>query len=401
MKQLGFFSKKEVESTTRLDGKALTCTACGLHHNCKSPRMLPFGNFRKKIMCIGEAPGDQEDQYNKPFQGKAGKLLQRTLKGMKIDLFDDCLSLHAVNCKPSSKGTSNYEIDCCRRLVTAAIEKHKPKLIILFGNDAVYSIIGHRWKKDLGGITKWRGWRIPDQDFQCWITPVFHPSYVEHSDGTEVTTVWENDLKEALEVLDVPFPIVKEPEIEILTDLSLLDELEPTDIAIDFETTGLKPHAAGHKIISMAIADSADHAFAFLMPESRNERRPVLNILSERMFGKMAHNMKFEEAWATVRLRQPIENWLWDSMQAAHVLDNRPGVTGLKFQTYVHFGVIDYASEVGPYLQSKGDSANEINRIQELLQKPNGKNTLLHYNALDAVYEYRLAALQRENILPF
>ncbi len=41
--------------------------------------------------------------------------------------------------------------------------------------------------------------------------------------------------------------------------------------------------------------------------------------------------MKYEDTWSREKLKQQGKGWLWDSMIAAHILDNRPGVTGLKF----------------------------------------------------------------------
>lgn len=399
----GFFSKKETESSSRPDGKPLSCTACGLYRDCHSPRMLPYGGFRKGIMCIGEAPGEQEDINGKPWQGKTGRLLQKTFQGLGISLFEDCISLNAVHCRPheksSNRAPTNYEIDCCRRKTLHYIQEYQPKVIFLFGNSAVYSLIGHRWKKDLGGITKWRGWRIPDQDFHSWLIPAFHPSYVERGDAKEIETVWLNDLKAGLEVLKKEFPTYKEPEIEIISDLRPLRKIKSGRVVVDFETTGLKPHAPGHRIVSCAVADTPDHAYSFLMPETRGERLPLIELLQNPEVGKIAQNMKYEDTWAEVRLRTTIENWWWDTMLATHILDNRPGVCGLKFQTYVQFGVVDYSSEVSPWLTSKGDSANEMNRILELIEKPGGATKLLTYGGMDTINTYRLA--EKQNILPF
>jgi len=83
----GFFTKKEVESITRPGGKAGTCVTCGLHRTCTTPQMKPFGNFKKKILNIGEAPGEVEDKVGRPWQGKVGKLLQRTYASLGVDLF--------------------------------------------------------------------------------------------------------------------------------------------------------------------------------------------------------------------------------------------------------------------------------------------------------------------------
>jgi DNA polymerase len=402
-----FSSRKLLAAPLRADGKILSCVSCGLYKECKSPKMQPFGNFKKKILNIGEAPGETEDERGKPWQGKTGRLLVETYKKVGIDLFEDCLNINSVNCRPIEDGgnitPSNYQIDCCRKNVLRIIMDYKPKVIALFGNSAVYSIIGHRWKKDLGGIMKWRGWTIPDRDFNCWICPTFHPSYIERSDNIADKTIWLDDLTQITEKAKEKMSIYTEPIIDIIEDLNVLINLRGIDrIAIDYETTGLKPHASGHRIVCASVADSENHAYAFLMPQTREGMRPFVTLLANPAIGKMAHNMKFEEAWSVVRLRQPVQNWIWDSMLAAHIFDNRPGITSLKFQTYVQFGIVDYASEVSPYLQAKDNiDGNAINQIFKLVEKPGGKDMLLRYNALDTIYEYRLAMKQQKQILPF
>jgi uracil-DNA glycosylase len=403
-----FFTKKQTESISRPDGKGYTCVACGLYKTAKTPRMKPFGNFKKGIMCIGEAPGEVEDRVGKPFQGKTGKLLEQTLMKLGVNLFEDCININACYCRPmdddgGNRAPTNYEIESCRRTTLQYVREYKPKVIILLGNSAVYSVIGHRWKRDLGGITKWRGWTIPDQDLTCWVCPTFHPSYVERTETTDVSTIWIDDLKRAIACLKTPFPKYKEPTIDIIEDLTVLNTIKGGDVAVDYETTGIKPHAEGHRIVCAAVADTPDHVYAFMMPPSKQARKPFLDLLTNEQVGKIAQNMKFEDTWSIVRLRQQVVNWVWDTMLATHVMDNRPGITGLKFQVYVQFGIPDYDSDVAPYLSAKdNNNANALNRILDVLNLPGGKNMLLKYCALDSVYEYRLARLQQsEIILPF
>lgn len=410
----GFFTKKETASKTRPDGKVYSCVACGLYKKCTHPRMKPFGNFKKGILNIGEAPDAVEDQDGRPWQGKSGKLLQKTYKKLGIDLFEDCLNIFAVHCFPmdedeDARVPSNFEVECCRRAVLQTVMEYKPKVIILLGSTAVYSLIGHHWKKDLGSITKWRGWSIPDQDFNTWICPTFHPNVIDPPRNNQSIlveeTIWIQDLKQAFEKIKEPFPVHVEPKIEIITDLTILNTINE-EIAFDYETTGLKPHATGHRIICCSIATSEKHAYVFMMPQTKRERLPFINLLANPKIGKVAQNMKFEEAWSLVKLNQPVQNWAWDSMLASHVLDNRPGVTGLKFQVYVQFGIIDYSSEIGPYLGADDNTnANAINRVHLLLNKPGGKEKLMKYCAYDAIYEYRLSKKQRnliyEDCLPF
>lgn len=399
------YMKKEKTTKSRPDGKSYNCVSCGLYKDCITKRMQPYGEFKKGILNIGESPGEVEDKSGMPFQGRTGKLLQRTYRRLGIDLFEDCLNINAVNCRPLDNETpSNFQIECCRKRVLQVIEEYKPKVIILLGNSAVYSLIGHRWKKDLGGITKWRGFTIPDQDFQCWICPTFHPSYVERStDGAE-ETVWRNDLKQAFELLEIvnhPFLVYKKPEISIITDLTRLDQIKEV-FAIDFETTGRKSHAKGQRIVSCAIATDEDHALAFMLPKTRDEIQPLVRLLENPHVAKYGQNIKFETAWAEVRLKSKIQNWVWDTMLASHIYDNRQGITSLKFQTYVQFGVVDYSSDVEPYLKAADNkNANALNRIIELISTEEGKGKLLTYNGYDAINTYRLAILQRNQLLPF
>lgn len=402
----GFFTKKETETIDRIDGKTLSCFSCGLFKKCLSPKMPPYGNFKKKILNIGEAPGEVEDRSGKPFQGVTGTLLRKMYRNLGIDLFEDCLNINAVHCRPVEAGENreptNYEIECCRKTTLQTIYEYKPKVIVLLGNSAVYSIIGHRWKKDLGGITKWRGWSIPDRDMAAWICPTFHPSYVERAEASDVELIWKQDLQQAIECSKTPLPPYVEPTIEEIKDLSVLNTITSGMIAFDYETTGLKPHAEGHRIVCCSIANSENHAYVFMMPLSKIERKPFTDLLANPNVSKIAHNMKYEEAWSFVRLKQPVENWYWDTMQATHILDNRVGVTSLKFQAYVQFGIVDYASALDFYLKPKTiEGANDKNKIFELLQTPDGKKKLLKYCGLDAIYEYRLAMKQLENFLPF
>jgi uracil-DNA glycosylase family 4 len=418
----GFFSKKETESKSRPNGKLLSCTSCGLYQNANTAKMKPYGDYQKGIMVIGDAPASKDDDAGIPWQGKSGKYLQRAFKSLGIDLFIDCISINSASCHPVNDNgnfrlPTNFEMDNCRRFVLAAIEKYKPKAMILLGASAVYSVIGHRWKKDLGGIEKWRGWAIPDQDFKTWICPTFHPSDILRaiennkfgSDDIVDIVVWKKDLKAAFEKAKVSLPVYKEPVIDIIEDLSVLgdpkfgrsDYYVIPQTAFDYETTGLKPHAEGHRIVCAAIADSQDHAYAFMMPEDKAFRKPFLKYLGNQGIAKIAQNMKFEHTWSKVRLNKTVKGWAWDTMLASHILDNRTGVTGLKFQTYVQFGIVNYDSEVSPYLApEKSVSANDINQIDKLLAIPGGKEKLLTYCGYDAVYEYRLAMLQRKIMEP-
>jgi len=108
--------------------------------------------------------------------------------------------------------------------------------------------------------------------------------------------------------------------------------------------------------------------------------------------------MKFEQNWSVERVGTPVYGWEWDSMQAAHILDNRKGITGLKFQAYVNFGLIDYDSHIEGWLKGGGEQgANSINKVRELVEKK-GPDELLTYCGLDSLLEFKLAEIQRKEL---
>ncbi len=396
----GFFTKKETQSTSRPDGKKHSCYSCGLFRNVKNPKMQPWGKFNKRILIIGESPSNIDDQKGIMWQGKDGVLLNETLNELGIDLFKDCLSINALDCR-TNKAPKNHEIDCCRKFTLSVIKQYKPKVIIVLGTAALYSLIGHRWKKNFGSINKWRGWTIPDQDLKVWICPIFHPSYILHAqDRTEFRTVWIQDLKKAIKYRNKKFLKHKEPKIKILkeNELKVLSTIKKGIAVFDYETTGLKPHAKEHKIVSASIAYTKDKCYSFLMPKKKKNLKYFTDFLMNPAIRKIAQNMKYEDTWTNVILGIKIENWYFDTIQATHILDNRSDITSLDFQTYVQFGIIDYSSEIKPYLQSVKEGGNSMNRILELISTKDGLKKLLIYGGYDSIYEYRLALIQQKQM---
>ncbi len=374
------------------------CVKCKLWENCKSPKIKPVGDFKKGIINIGSSPSLREDETKKIWYGPGGHLLREQYKKIGIDLFEDCLNMFAVSCRTKDEEDNDRvpslkEIEYCyNTVVYNTIKKYKPHLVVLFGDVALKSVIGMRWKKELGSINKWRGFMIPDRDFQCWIYSVYHPD--DLIDDDVLTMLFKKDLEKLSYLIENQMPAYKTPEIEVIKDLSVLCKIKDV-CAIDYETTGIKPYGEGHKIVCVSVADSENHAFVFLTPKTRRELKPFLDLLGNPSILKVGHNIKYEDMWSKVYFDQSVEGWYWDTMLMSHVLDNRDGITSLKFQTYINFGIIDYASEIEPYLKADDSkNGNAFNSVMQLLSNENWKDKLLKYCGFDAVYTYRLWKIQ-------
>lgn len=408
-KDTGFFSLAETESKTRPGGKNFTCASCGLYKTAHTPRMEPFGDFDKKIMVIGDFPSERDDNRGQYWTDHGGSILRREFKRNHIDLDIDCISIYAISCcvieDQSQRNPTIKEIQSCRSRVLQTIERYKPRTIVLVGEYALHSLIGHVYKKDLGSIAKWRGLHIPDKQYNAWICPIHSPDYIEKQDALEYQTIWKEDVKAALETRNMLFPSFSE-EIEILeTEQKIVANLSDIfinskSIAIDYETTGLKPHdTKNHKIVCMSICTDYGKVIVFPLPKSNRGKKLLQQILQSEKIGKIAQNLKFEHTWTFNILGYEIKNWVWDTMLATHILDNRPDITGLKFQTYAQFGIAGYEEETNSYIKSADPkNSNSTNKILELKEGTPLWRKLLKYCGKDSLYTYKLAMMQMEKI---
>lgn len=398
---MGFIDLKKYQTKKRVSKIAL-CGRCKLNKGCVSPNMKPTGLGKKDILFVAEAPGKQEDKRGEQLIGKAGRTLRKITKRKGIDL-DDCRKINAVNCRPpKNRNPSTQEIECCRPNVWKEITDRNPKVIILLGHFAVESVIGNFWKKELGGITKWRGWTIPDQKLKAWICPTYHPSYLNYEKNPALENIFTSDIENAIHMLNHPVPDYGEEQsrVKIIKDTrKILEKLEdirlsqPPLLTYDYETTGLKPHAKGHEIVCCSISTSPDSAMSFPM-RSNKVKAAFRKILADNVIKKIASNMKFEELWNRVKLRIASNGWIWDTMLASHVLDNRRYITSLKFQAYVRYGIADYDSHLTPYLESREEEgANAFNDIHRA-----DLDDVLTYCGVDSMLEHRLALDQMKEM---
>jgi DNA polymerase len=430
-----FFSDTELDQIDRTVKFPNACNQCGLYRKCRSPKMKPTGKGKRKILFVAEAPGEEEDKLNTQLIGTAGKLLRQSLSEVLELNLDDCHKTNAINCRPTKDGSnrkpSPQEIKFCRQYLEEEIRSFEPTVIVLLGESAIQSFLFNRWKKGLGGsdknsgiVSKWRGWVIPDREYNAWVIPTFHPSYVARMkdaiDGFVVRKIFEDDLYKILEYENVGRPnllsleeeskkvqILTEP-YEIIAFLKRLLQNENTKYAVsfDYETTGIKPYKEGHDIICASVCLSNEgckplQATSFLLhknlPHVDKIRSLWIKFLQSKT-PKMAHNMKYEELWSRVILGTPVNNWFYDSMLGTHVEDNRPGICSLKFQAYVRLGIVDYDSVVESYLKSDEKESHSINRIHKCLGSPSLLHDLMLYNGLDSLFEFQLA-LQQNNVV--
>jgi DNA polymerase len=149
-----------------------------------------------KVMILGEAPGADEVEQEKPFIGKAGKLVRSTIEEFGYDETNYLIS-NVIPCRPEKNKfpkDKSLVINCFEMWLKNEINLMKPRCILLLGAQPLNYVLG------LKGITKMRGnwYNIPwNEDIQCM--PTFHPSYVQRKkymkEGLEIEEAFRDDIK--------------------------------------------------------------------------------------------------------------------------------------------------------------------------------------------------------------
>jgi uracil-DNA glycosylase family 4 len=402
----GFFPASEVSAKTgQRDCRAgiPKCGACGLYKTCKSPKMNPFGTGEIKILFIAEAPGIEEDQTGKPMQGRIGKWLSNFLDN-EFDLdISRCSKINAISCYPGNTSKGSFAEYCKPRLLSQ-VKDMSPSVIIPMGTAAVNGIVGSELGKDLESIAAYAGFAIPSQRYNAWVCPTYHPSFLfkrykdDYVEDTAAVSVFRNHIAAALPLVKKPVDIYRKEKLEEQVEIiysaaaakSRLKDLANKKglLAFDYETTGLKPDSEKQEIVSCSFCLDGTDTFAFMMDDSL---RPMLSrVLLNRDLRKVASNLKFEERWTMAKLGHGVAGWEWDTMIAAHCLDNRPGITSIKMQGYLMLGIVDYSSHIKPFLEAR--NSNGLNNIRKLDQA-----SLLLYNGMDSLLEYIVAKKQMES----
>ncbi len=376
------------------------CSACQLYKGCQSPKMEVYGSGRRKVLVVGEAPGKEEDEKGRPFIGKAGQRLRKTLQKIAVNL-DDCWTTNALICRPPDNAKpSKEQIGHCRPNIIRDIQELQPEVIILLGNAAIESVIGWLWKPDVGGIGKWCGWDIPCQQLNAWICPTWHPSFVmreEEKDRPDpvVPMFFEQHLRAAFSHDRRPYVTVPDynkcVRIELnanrAADWIMGMGIVAKPVAIDLENNPLKPDA-DHAYVRCCAVSNGTHAVAF--PWHGKAIRAMEGLIRSDV-PKIAANLKHEHRWCQKVFGRQVKNWAWDTMLAAHVLDNRPGTKGLDFLSFAVLGLGTHKAGMGQYL--KGTGGNGKNRIEEIELRQ-----LLEYCAKDALTEWHIAKKQADQL---
>ena len=111
------------------------CKKCRLWQGAK--HAVPGeGPLNAKVMLVGQNPGADEDELGRPFVGRAGKFLNKTLSEYAIKREDIFITNIVKHVSPKNRKPFDDEVATCLPYLTTQISFIKPKIIVLLGASA-------------------------------------------------------------------------------------------------------------------------------------------------------------------------------------------------------------------------------------------------------------------------
>lgn len=117
-----------------------TCQLCALHRTAK--QAVPgHGNPHADFVCVGEAPGANEDEQGLPFVGQAGQLLTKILAAISLSREDVFICNVLKHRPPGNRNPLPDEVAACSPYLVRQIELLQPKVIVALGTFAAQTLL--------------------------------------------------------------------------------------------------------------------------------------------------------------------------------------------------------------------------------------------------------------------
>lgn len=391
-----------------LKSKEKDCKLCDLHKTCKFSNKIPGRGSRNPTwMFIGQGPGEDEDKQGKNFVGRTGSLLVGSVQELGFDI-TKCRFENAVRCwsGEGNREPSPAEISACKPFLMKAIEKSKPKVIILLGNTALKAITGKT------GITRMRG-TVWEKDGIYYVA-TWHPSYLLYRKYDEkVLEQFCSDLRKAKNIVKEG---IKKPEDihlhtvmdydEAMDYFSYFEKLElPLDT--DYETHGNKKTKKGYGPNPFAkdahcvmVSYSWDPHYAVSIPLikkdapwSRTKGLKLIERMKKMIRYRNLHGLKmgaynavFDWLYPHVTHGVPFPDLDFDGYLAHHLVDEELKMPGLKQLMWLHTDLGGYEKELEEYCATHPDA--DVSRGGSFANIP--IPILGPYNGIDSIGNQRL-----------
>lgn len=160
------------------------------------------GNTNADVVLVGEAPGEKETKYVRPFAGPAGKNLDEFLTVLEMKR-EDIYITNTVKFRPfkvnpktgrmSNRPPERNEIALCLPFLLRQLEVIKPSVVVTLGNTPLKAVSGDSTLT----IGKYHGRPFNESGFLLF--PLYHPASIIYNVGLK--EIYHEDLIKLKEFL--------------------------------------------------------------------------------------------------------------------------------------------------------------------------------------------------------
>ncbi len=181
-----------LSSLTTIAKAVEACTRCPLYKTANNG-VPGEGAAKARLVCVGEAPGANEDATGRPFVGQAGQLLTKILAAVDLTREEVFITNVVKHRPPGNRNPAPGEIEACSPYLVRQLELIKPKVIVAFGTFAAQTLLNTKTPigKLRGEVHRYHG--IP-------LVVTYHPAALLRNPSWKRPT-WE-DVKLARRILD-------------------------------------------------------------------------------------------------------------------------------------------------------------------------------------------------------
>ena len=186
----------KLDSLAEIARVVAECRRCPLYATALNP-VPGVGRADADFMCVGEAPGANEDQQGEPFVGQAGQLLNKILAAIDLRREDVFIANVLKHRPPGNRNPLPDEVVACSPYLVRQIELVRPKVILALGTFAAQTLLETKLTigKLRGQVHRYYG--VP-------LIVTYHPAALLRNPSWKRPT-WE-DVQLARRILDRALP---------------------------------------------------------------------------------------------------------------------------------------------------------------------------------------------------
>lgn len=339
----------------------------------------PVGPKHTDIMCVGEAPGKQEEKDGEPFVGWSGSLMTDYFRNDCGLSREDIYLTNLARYRPY-KNQFKWLLDTPQleeglRELSEEIEQVDPTVIVAFGAWPMYFLTGKT--NDKGepgtGILNWRGSVVPStmapgKKVVCSV----HPAFLARN--FKWHPIFKHDLQ--LATAEGGFPEIRYPDYEVLVDPPDAEDVIKEMLEAEFITFDIE-NFRDRTISCIGFADSPKRAvvFTFQNPAWDEYAQILLDAPVPKVPHFGAYDINF--LWRFYKLKT--RNYWFDTYVAAATLTPE-FPKGLDFLTSIYTRFPYYKEERKTWKENQ-----DLNQLWE-------------YNAKDVIATYTIALEQMKDL---